>query len=450
VLTVKRLITGIAAASVLVVLSAAAPAAAAERFAAPNGTGPSGAGQCLEANPCSLANAIQDASVSDGDIVTLLPGSTGGVYESQGGLTVNDAITLRSRDTDPMPLIPSTGSPNMTVTDAATLRRLRFQSNQAGARVLDLLADNVTVERTFAQGPATVCRISGNNDLIRDSVCWATLNANAFVMDATGAVTHTARLRNVTFVAKDPNFANAILVREDSGVDQDLTLDVANSVASGDVKAISEDASMGTNAARIVLTNSNYATQTETPVDAGDIATVTDPGSGTNVTTPPAFVDATNGDFHELASSSGTLDLGTGGATLLGATDLDGNARSAAATCGGAAVPDIGAYELIPSCPGPPVTPSPEPDTTAPDTKITKGPKKKETKKRASFSFSSTEAGSTFECSLDGARFRSCSSPAAVKVKKRGRHSFAVRAKDPAGNVDATPAKQSWIVKKKH
>jgi large repetitive protein len=266
-------------------------------------------------------------------------------------------------------------------------------------------------------------------------------------MDATGAGASTARLRNVTAVAKNPGSANAILVSEASGVDQDLTLDAANTIASGDVKAQSQDVSMGTNAARVVLSNSNYATRTENPVDTGDIASVTAPGTGTNVTTPPAFADPTNGDFHELPTSSGTLDLGTSGATLLGATDLDGNPRSSAATCGAAGVPDIGAYELIPSCPG--STPSPEPDTTAPDTKITKGPKKMEKKKHASFSFSSTEAGSSFECSLDGARFKSCSSPTVVKVKKQGRHSFAVRAKDPAGNVDATPAKQSWTVKTK-
>ena len=55
------------------------------------------------------------------------------------------------------------------------------------------------------------------------------------------------------------------------------------------------------------------------------------------------------------------------------------------------------------------------PDTTAPETTITKAPKKKvKTKKKrakAKFEFISTEPGSTFTCSLDGKPFAPCSSP---------------------------------------
>jgi hypothetical protein len=88
------------------------------------------------------------------------------------------------------------------------------------------------------------------------------------------------------------------------------------------------------------------------------------------------------------------------------------------------------------------------PDTVAPDTTITKRPKDKTKKKQATFEFSSSEAGSTFECSLDGVAFSPCSSPDTLKVKK-GKHSFAVRAKDAAGNVDGSPASDGWKVKKK-
>jgi hypothetical protein len=91
----------------------------------------------------------------------------------------------------------------------------------------------------------------------------------------------------------------------------------------------------------------------------------------------------------------------------------------------------------------PPEEPPPPGDTTAPDTTITAGPKAKTKSKSASFEFSSTEAGSSFECKLEP-----CTSPRDVKVKK-GKHSFAVRATDAAGNVDPTPATQSWKVKKK-
>jgi hypothetical protein len=86
-------------------------------------------------------------------------------------------------------------------------------------------------------------------------------------------------------------------------------------------------------------------------------------------------------------------------------------------------------------------------DTTPPDTSITKGPKKKTTKKKATFEFTSTEPGSSFECSLNGSPFAPCTSPHKVKGKK-GKNKFAVRAKDAAGNVDPTPATYSWKVKR--
>jgi hypothetical protein len=93
----------------------------------------------------------------------------------------------------------------------------------------------------------------------------------------------------------------------------------------------------------------------------------------------------------------------------------------------------------------------PLPDTTAPDTSIAKGPKKKTTSKSATFEFSSTEPGSTFECSLDGAAFKPCTSPDKVNVKKTGKHNFLVRAIDAAGNPDTSEASWSWKrVKKKH
>lgn len=99
-------------------------------------------------------------------------------------------------------------------------------------------------------------------------------------------------------------------------------------------------------------------------------------------------------------------------------------------------------------CPDNPVTQQPPCDTSPPETSITKQPKDKTRKKSATFEFTSSEPGSTFECSLDGAAFAPCSSPHALRVK-RGKHFFAVRAKDAAGNTDGSPATASWKVKKK-
>jgi len=93
--------------------------------------------------------------------------------------------------------------------------------------------------------------------------------------------------------------------------------------------------------------------------------------------------------------------------------------------------------------------PGTSPDKTAPDTKIDKAPPKKTKKKMAKVQFSSTEAGSTFQCKLDKGAFAPCSSPLTLKKLKVGRHTLQVVAVDAAGNTDATPATAQWKVKKK-
>ena len=89
-------------------------------------------------------------------------------------------------------------------------------------------------------------------------------------------------------------------------------------------------------------------------------------------------------------------------------------------------------------------------DCAAPDTQITKGPKDRTRKKRATFEFSGTDARTVtgLECSLDGAPFASCASPLTVRVRK-GRHTFSVRATDAGANADGTPATDEWKVKRK-
>ena len=88
----------------------------------------------------------------------------------------------------------------------------------------------------------------------------------------------------------------------------------------------------------------------------------------------------------------------------------------------------------------------PPPDTTPPETTIVSSPPSTTTSTSASFSFNSTESGSSFECQLDGAAFGSCNSPKSYSGLSVGSHTFTVRATDPAGNVDPTPASWSWTV----
>lgn len=92
------------------------------------------------------------------------------------------------------------------------------------------------------------------------------------------------------------------------------------------------------------------------------------------------------------------------------------------------------------------ITTVPRPDTTAPNTTITSGPSGFVRNTSATFGFSSSEAGSTFQCSLDGAAFAGCSSPKSYSGLANKRHTFKVRATDQAGNIDPTPATRTWTV----
>jgi hypothetical protein len=60
--------------------------------------------------------------------------------------------------------------------------------------------------------------------------------------------------------------------------------------------------------------------------------------------------------------------------------------------------------------------------------------------------FAASEAGASFECSLDGAAYAACTTPKSYSGLTPGAHSFAVRAIDAVGNADATPASYSWTV----
>ena len=77
----------------------------------------------------------------------------------------------------------------------------------------------------------------------------------------------------------------------------------------------------------------------------------------------------------------------------------------------------------------------PPPDTTPPDTTITAGPSGPTNDSSPTFEFSASEAGSTFECSVDGGSFAPCASPFTVPPLPAGPHTFSVRASDGAGNV---------------
>ncbi|MDX6583416.1 MAG: large repetitive protein [Solirubrobacterales bacterium] len=87
-------------------------------------------------------------------------------------------------------------------------------------------------------------------------------------------------------------------------------------------------------------------------------------------------------------------------------------------------------------------------DATAPETTIDSGPAKIKQRRDASFAFSASEPGSTFQCRLDLRVFAPCVSPYRAQRPRSGRHTFEVAAVDALGHVDLTPATKGFKVKK--
>ena len=137
-------------------------------------------------------------------------------------------------------------------------------------------------------------------------------------------------------------------------------------------------------------------------------------------------------DLH-LKATSPLIDAGNPAAPAAGILDVDGDPRALSTKCGWTARRDIGADEFATCTPA--------------ETEITSGPADGSLTQSftAGFVFSNPVA-TELECSLDGAPFSSCTSPATLDALTEGPHTFAVRGRDAAGNVDLTPAQRAWTI----
>ena len=89
-------------------------------------------------------------------------------------------------------------------------------------------------------------------------------------------------------------------------------------------------------------------------------------------------------------------------------------------------------------------------DSVAPQTTITGGPGSSTTDNTPTFNFSSSEAGSTFQCRFDSDPFAPCSGPGASHTPSSplalGSHTFQVQAADRAQNTDLSPATRNFTI----
>src|SRR4051794_1270932 len=214
----------------------------------------------------------------------------------------------------------------------------------------------------------------------------------------------------------------------------------------GDWTLASEDLPAGTYA--ITATVEDRAGNDSSPSSALSLTIDTTPPADPAITAPAADVVTSS----RTATLSGTAEPG------IAVEVLDGTATAASLTADGSGgwTTDLtglsdGAHSIsavardVAGNPSQPARRTITVDTVTPDTTITSGPADPSTTTTATFDFTASESGATFECRLDSADFAACSSPASYDVGS-GTHVFAVRATDVAGNVDGTPATRSWTV----
>ena len=276
-----------------------------------------------------------------------------------------------------------------------------------------MFATNVLVQRVEVHSTGIVACSPGRSGLFRDSLCVTSAAGGIALDDSFGDGNGVSTLRNVTAIATG---AGSIGIQADARDDTTIVLNGRNVIASGATDVLSRETNTNSDSF-ISLQNSNYDTRAE--LVGGS---VTAPGSGSNQTAPPVFLDATT---YRQAPGRPPSTRGAPTRAPVPPTSTATRARGAA--------PDIGADEF---------------DVTPPDTTFSHTPKAKTRKRKAKFTFTATEAA-TFSCVVDKKAAVPCASPFKVKLKRCGKHNVAVVARDAVGNFDPTPATYTWKIKKK-
>jgi hypothetical protein len=198
--------------------------------------------------------------------------------------------------------------------------------------------------------------------------------------------------------------------------------------------------------------NTGYSAQRTFTVDTTPPAvTLTTPagGSYTNHTTPAVSgtAEMASGDSNVTVKIfAGSVATGTPVQSLSATAQLDGTWTVNASTLAEGTYTARAQQSDAANNTGTSAAHTFTIDTTPPHTSIISGPSASSTATSATFSFTASETGSTFECRLDGSAWKSCTSPAAYAALAVGKHTFDVRATDLAGNTEPIPATSSWTV----
>jgi hypothetical protein len=296
-----------------------------ERFASPSG---SALAPCTLAAPCDLATAVNGAS-SQQEVV-LASGSYGS--SAKPLITpLHNTSTITIDGSSPAPQI------FLSTPGTSALQLIEF-SRVSGVDIYDVGASDegtfitgvVDHDLIVAQHASGACE-AFDGSVYADTACIAEApNAKAFdsVISAGGSEPAALAFDHDTLLA----LGGVALDVSANGFP--LTASASDSIFHGTTDVQTAIGAGVASGAAFIAEHSDY-----TNIDPGPGSSVTAPGTATNITAPPLFLDVAHGDLHEAAGSP-TIDAG--GPDPFGSlTDLAGTPR----TIGPAT--DIGAYEAI-------------------------------------------------------------------------------------------------------
>lgn len=330
----------------------ATQAVAAQRYASPGGSGTGCTAPETSPGPCDIQTAVSAAGVGDQVIVeTGDYGSAGSPMSSAVNETAASVTIHAGSGSRPRLFFGNAGVGVFGM--GSTISGLDIEAASSGPALS--LGMGASADRMFVHNSVDVaCDVLAP---ISNSVCWTDgPTGDGLAVDPSSGSLLRVALRNDTIEATGSGSGGDVgLFVTTSGTSQGVTVNTLNVIIHGaptrdDVVAKPE---MVNSPVTINLGYSNYVTSVVggNGMSPGAINEIP---AGSNQMTPPVFVNAAAGDFHEVTRSSGTVNRGHNDGSL-GSLDLDGNPRIVGSA------PDIGAYEHQ----APTVTASVKPATVA-------------------------------------------------------------------------------------
>jgi hypothetical protein len=327
------------AATLALTLASAAPASAAQRYTSPGGTA---ANPCTQAAPCDIVTAINggvgNMPVAKDEVI-VEPGSYYKLGTASTPLSTDLAPqvdeSIHGVVGQPRPVIFSAASPNALELNGLSTMSGRFLDIEQSASVDAVYISNANADQLFVHATKLGACYTADGTTLTNSICWG--NTTGVFESAASPGPFSATFRNVDSYATGGPGTYGIQISGSSN--SMFTLHATNVIARGGGGAGSFDVYGNPASGSSVTINLDHSDYVTTHAGPNGMTTITPPGGATNITTDPALVSPSTGDFHETASSA-TIDKGATSA-LNGSFDFEGQPRVE----GG--LTDIGADEFV-------------------------------------------------------------------------------------------------------